>query len=111
MDEEEKFLTPREVSERYRGKISEKTLANWRCASQGAEEGRPTGKPTAPTGPVWIKAGGRVFYPASLLRAWEITMQRGVGAPRMRETRWPKLEIKLPKPTVPAVPSDDDDES
>lgn len=50
------FLTPAEVSERYNGNISVRTLANWRSAG---------------IGPAFSKIGGSVFYPQSKLIEWE----------------------------------------
>jgi len=42
-----RYLTPREVSERYGGSISVGTLANWRAAG---------------TSPPFLKIGGKVLY-------------------------------------------------
>ena len=50
------FLTPEEVSARYGGKISVRTLANWRNLG---------------TGPKYTKLGGRVMYRIADLEAWE----------------------------------------
>lgn len=55
---EPKFLTPAELVERYKGQLSEKTLANWR--TQG-------------TGPKFTRAGGRILYPFAEVIAWENT--------------------------------------
>lgn len=41
------YLTPEEVSARYKGKITTKTLANWRSAGKG---------------PAFVKVGGRILY-------------------------------------------------
>lgn len=57
------LLTPEEVSERYRGRINTRTLANWRTQGEG---------------PRYTKIGGRVFYPLSELIAWEA--RRTLGA-------------------------------
>lgn len=51
-----KFLTPQEVSERYDGRITVRTLANWR--SQGR-------------GPAFTKVGGAILYSCDQLEAWE----------------------------------------
>lgn len=51
------YLTPTEVSERFGGKISVRTLANWRSGGNG--------------GPPYTKLGGRVVYPLSRLVEWE----------------------------------------
>ncbi|QNJ57353.1 HTH binding protein [Pseudomonas phage Dolphis] len=53
---EKKFLTPVELSERYGGRITVRTLANWR--TQGA-------------GPPFSKIGGAILYPADKLADWE----------------------------------------
>jgi hypothetical protein len=50
------FLTPEEVSQRYRGEISVGTLANWRSMR---------------IGPGFIKVGKAVLYPISELEAWD----------------------------------------
>lgn len=51
-----KYLTPSDLVERYQGKITVRTLANWR--SQGIS-------------PPFTKIGGRILYEASELEAWE----------------------------------------
>jgi hypothetical protein len=51
-----KFLTPEEVSERYRGGISVGTLRNWR---------------TMRIGPTFVKIGKAVLYPTTELDAWD----------------------------------------
>ena len=52
----DKYLTPEEVSERYRGEISVGTLRNWRVAR---------------IGPTFIKIGKAVLYPIDELDAWD----------------------------------------
>ncbi|MBR1226904.1 helix-turn-helix domain-containing protein [Bradyrhizobium sp. AUGA SZCCT0176] len=52
----DKYLTPEEVSERYRGEISVGTLRNWRVAR---------------IGPTFIKIGKAVLYPVEELDAWD----------------------------------------
>ena len=52
----EVYLTPSEVSKRYGGQISTRTLSNWR--SNGG---------TLP----YVKIGGRVLYPLSKIKDWE----------------------------------------
>lgn len=52
---EVKYLTPKEVSKRFR-EISTRTLSNWRCLG---------------TGPKYTKIGGRILYPLDELEAWE----------------------------------------
>jgi len=54
---EPEYLSPDEVSIRYRG-LSKQTLAVWRCKKQG---------------PPFRKIGGKVLYPVFLLRQWEKT--------------------------------------
>jgi len=51
-----KFLTPVEVSERYRGEITVGTLRNWRALR---------------IGPPFIKVGKAVLYPIEELDAWD----------------------------------------
>lgn len=51
-----RFLTPDEVSARYNGKISVRTLGNWRNLGSG---------------PPFSKIGGKVLYPVEKLVAWE----------------------------------------
>lgn len=50
------YLTPDELSARFRGEISTRTLANWRCLG---------------TGPRFTKIGGRVLYPLAEVLVWE----------------------------------------
>lgn len=51
-----KFLTPDEVAERYRGGISVGTLRNWRAMK---------------IGPSYVKIGKAVLYPVGALDAWD----------------------------------------
>ena len=53
---DDKFLTPEEVSERYRGGISTGTLRNWRALR---------------IGPTFVKIGKAVLYPTAELDAWD----------------------------------------
>lgn len=50
------FLTPSELVERYNGKVTVRTLANWRSAG---------------ISPPFTKVGGRILYPLRELIAWE----------------------------------------
>jgi hypothetical protein len=50
------FLTPNEVTERYRGEISAGTLRNWRAMRIGSS---------------FLKIGKTVLYPLAELEAWE----------------------------------------
>jgi hypothetical protein len=54
--EEKKYFTPAELVERYEGKITVRTLANWRSAG---------------TSPPFTKVGGRILYPVKELFEWE----------------------------------------
>lgn len=51
-----RYLTPKEVTERYQDTISERTLANWRSRGEG---------------PPFTKIGGKVLYPLEKLTDWE----------------------------------------
>lgn len=53
---EKLFLTPAEVVERYEGKVTVRTLANWRSAGLG---------------PPFVKVGGRILYRKCLVEKWE----------------------------------------
>lgn len=52
------LITPRELVERYRRCISERTLANWRSNGEG---------------PRFVKIGGRVMYSLAAVMDWEKT--------------------------------------
>jgi len=56
---QETYLTPAEVSQRYGGKISTRTLSNWRSSGNG----------NLP----FVKIGGKVFYPLTKIMEWEKT--------------------------------------
>lgn len=58
----EQFLTPKEVSVRYKGKITERTLANWRSSGEG---------------PRFTKIGGRVLYSLEAVIEWEKRRTKG----------------------------------
>ena len=51
-----RYLTPQEVSDRFEGKVSPRTLANWRSLG---------------TSPPYRRIGGRILYPLEDLEAWE----------------------------------------
>ncbi|MCP3418597.1 helix-turn-helix domain-containing protein [Bradyrhizobium brasilense] len=51
-----KFLTPEEVSGRYRGEVTVGTLRNWRAMR---------------IGPAYVKIGKAVLYPVDELDAWD----------------------------------------
>lgn len=63
---ETEYLTPAEVSRRLGGRISVKTLANWRSQRKG---------------PPYRRVGGRVLYPLADLEAWSGAMGRPAEAP------------------------------
>lgn len=50
------YLTPAQVAARYEGRISVRTLANWRYMGNG---------------PAFSRLGGRVLYPEDKLLEWE----------------------------------------
>ena len=51
-----KYLTPAEVAARFGGRISVRTLANWRWSG---------------TGPKFTRVGGRILYGIEELADWE----------------------------------------
>lgn len=53
-----KFLTPKQLCERWEGAVKILTLANWRAAT-------PT------RGPAFSKIGSRVLYPLEEIEKWE----------------------------------------
>jgi predicted site-specific integrase-resolvase len=55
-DNEPDYMTAAELSARWKGTISPRTLANWRCTGNG---------------PRFVKIGGRVMYRQSDVQAWE----------------------------------------
>ena len=57
MSETADYLTPEQVSARFCGRITVRTLANWRSKK---------------IGPPFRKIGGRVLYPFQQLLAWEM---------------------------------------
>lgn len=50
------YFTPADLVARYMGKVSERTLANWRSAG---------------TSPPFTKIGGRILYPIEGVIDWE----------------------------------------
>lgn len=64
---EVKYLTPEEVSERYRGGVSVGTLRNWRAMK---------------IGPSFVKIGKAVLYPIDALEAWDKRNRVQCGASR-----------------------------
>jgi hypothetical protein len=55
------FLTPKQLHDRYSGKIAMQTIANWRAQAKG---------------PDYIKAGGKVLYPLHSIVEWENARRR-----------------------------------
>lgn len=53
---EKLFYTPEELVARYNGKVTIRTLANWRSAG---------------VSPPYTKVGGRIVYPVDQLLKWE----------------------------------------
>jgi hypothetical protein len=58
----DKYLTPKELEERWRGQVNVRTLANWRSGNQG---------------PRFVKIGGRVLYRIEDIEAYEAKRMRG----------------------------------
>jgi hypothetical protein len=52
------YLSPQELSDRWGGKISTKTLANWRSDPRGR-------------GPRYKRFGNRILYLLDVIEAWE----------------------------------------
>ena len=50
------LMSPDELVARYKGRVTVRTLANWRSTGQG---------------PRFVKVGGRVMYPATAVIDWE----------------------------------------
>ncbi|MFS8037360.1 helix-turn-helix transcriptional regulator [Xanthobacter sp. AM11] len=69
---ESKFLTPEEVTERYRGGVSVGTLRNWRAMK---------------IGPSFVKIGKAVLYPIQELEAWDERNRVQCGASKRLDTR------------------------
>ena len=59
------YLSPKEVSDRWAGKISEKTLANWRSDPSGEK------------GPRFKRFGNRILYPLDSVTEFEVRMDHG----------------------------------
>lgn len=55
-DNQPQYLTPDELSTRWNGAISKRTMANWRSIG---------------CGPRYVKLGGRVLYPVVEVERWE----------------------------------------
>jgi hypothetical protein len=65
-----RYLTPEEVSLRWRGKITPETLANWRSLQ---------------IGPPYNKFGKAVLYRVDLLDLWEQVNLFTCDTPRLKE--------------------------
>lgn len=88
---EAKFMTPREVAEHFRGRVTERTLANWRYRLKG---------------PAFHKIGGRVLYEWASVDAWEekmvhVTRQPVVNNKAPRERAYPSPPTKTKTVRVP----------
>lgn len=55
-EQQKRYLTPEEVSQWFSGRISTRTLANWRTSGRG---------------PKFTKVGGAILYPVDQLEDWE----------------------------------------
>lgn len=64
------YLTPSDLSARYSGAISVKTLANWRSLGRG---------------PPFIKLGWRVAYALSDVLQWEASLRREGSGGTLRD--------------------------
>ncbi|UVF21370.1 DNA-binding protein [Microvirga terrae] len=53
---DKKFLTPRQLTERWGGEIHERTLANWRASSRG---------------PRYLRIGGKILYDLAEVEEYE----------------------------------------
>lgn len=65
MNDNNQFLTPQQVADRYGKAITPRTLANWRSTGQG---------------PDYVKIGGKVMYPLDALLVWENSRKRSLTA-------------------------------
>lgn len=57
---QQQFMSAEDLALRYGGKVSVKTIANWRSTG---------------TGPAYTKIGSRVFYAHSDVLKWELQRQ------------------------------------
>jgi hypothetical protein len=76
----DKYLTPGDVSARWQGRISTRTLSNWRCPSSKTN------------GPPNFRFGGRILYRLDDLVEWEVRRQNKSGRNRRRA----KVDRKVP---------------
>ena len=56
MDVQRIYLTPSDLVDRYKGKVTVRTLANWRSSG---------------ISPPYTKVNGRILYPLDQLESWE----------------------------------------
>jgi hypothetical protein len=82
------YLTPAEVSARFRDLISTRTLSNWRCPSSKADA------------PPFIRAGGRILYPIDGLVDWELRRRNRWGRNRRRAKVDRKAPLNARMPSV-----------
>ena len=86
IETEKIFYTPEEVADRYHGKVTVRTLANWR--SMGIS-------------PPYTKIGGRILYPVKELLEWE---QNRTVSSTSKYTRIGAIVSNLPMLTGWLVP-------
>lgn len=61
-DDDDSYLSPAELSARWRNKVATATLAQWRSRK---------------TGPAWTKFGGKVLYALKDVKTYETAQKRG----------------------------------
>jgi hypothetical protein len=76
-----RYLTPGQVSARYDGAYSTKTLANWRSQRRG---------------PTFVKLGGRILYPLDRLERWEESNTIAPAEARVGASRVVELRVAAP---------------
>lgn len=62
------LLDTSDLAARYNGRVSEKTITNWRYTG---------------CGPTYIKIGGRVFYTIEAIEQWEERRHFWVSGPKL----------------------------
>ena len=63
--EPQRFFTPQELCDRWRGTVTVGTLANWRVAGSETK------------GPTYTKRGRRVLYDLTDIEAYEVACRSG----------------------------------
>src|SRR5438876_143544 len=93
-----KYLTPADVSQRLNGRISVKTLANWRSQLKG---------------PAFRRMGGRILYPEDQFEAWAMQQDKSGSRQALESpTSPPHSEVReqpAPWELDPTEPADDED--